>query len=187
MKNSKLIRVLQQLNSKELRRLEQFLASPYFNQRQDVQQLFHALLPFLPAEADVPDKKTVYHLLFPQQAFDLQGLDLLMSYLYRLVTTFLQQEEWKLETWRRPLSLARSFRKRGLQREFKQQMNQLRQRMDRQTLRNANYYDFQYDWLLEQSHVHTNEHPTQPIHLTELTHSIDWSYLSTKLRHACPH
>ncbi len=185
MENSKLIRVLRHLSAKELRELGRFLDSPYFNQRDDVRRLFQTLLPYLQQKQDLPDKPELHQQIHSNVAFRVTNFDLLMSYLYRLTTQFIQQEELKAETWNQKLRLAQGLRKRGLQAEFKQQMNQLHQAMDRQELRNAAFYKFHYDWLWEQTSVNTIEDPTHADDIVGLTQSIDRSYLSNKLQHAC--
>ncbi|NJL76726.1 MAG: hypothetical protein HC892_18595 [Saprospiraceae bacterium] len=81
---SKLFQVLKKLDNKQRTRLQTYLQSSYFNQRQDVIQLFQALL-----HLDKPlDDKQLFEIIYPKKSYKPTELRLVMSYLFKLVEAF---------------------------------------------------------------------------------------------------
>lgn len=185
MKNSKLYRVLASLSPKEWREMDLFLASPYFNKREDVLLLYRYLWEKKKENLEVGSKEMIHQHLFPGKRYTVANFDLLMSYLFRLLRRFLQNQEMALEEYELDLRLIKAYRKRGLQQEFQQSIQQVREQMEQQPLRNANHYRLLYTLKWEQVQVHTVKDPTTAANLVELTRSTDIEYFSTKLRDAC--
>lgn len=185
MKNSKLYRVLSSLSPKEWREMALFLESPYFNKRQDVLDLYRYLWERRKENGEVEAKENIHRHLFPGEAYSVVNFDLVMSYLFRLLRQFLQQQEIEQEQHELDLRLVKAYRKRGLLLEFNQSLQQVQKQLDRQTVRDADYYRQTYALKWEQAQVLTAKDPTAAANLVELTRSTDIEYFSTKLRDAC--
>ncbi|MEM1322654.1 MAG: hypothetical protein AAGG75_20485 [Bacteroidota bacterium] len=185
MEKSKLLRVLQSLDKKEWRQLQQFLQSPFFNQRQDLNSLFELLREGLKQEQSLPTKEELFRKIYPQQAFSVTNFDLLMSYLFRLVKRFLILSDLETDELQQALRLGRAYRKRGLAQDFQQTSLRLQQQLEQQPRRDASYYDLRYQLQWEQHLEQSARQPSDEAHLLEMNQTIDLSYLALKLRHAC--
>ena len=184
MDKSKLIRVLRSLKKKELKEFQQFLDSPFFNQRVDLRDLYQLIRQQL-SVAQIPDKIALYQQLFPNKAFSNVNFDLLVSYLFRLLRQFLQLKEQEDHRLYNHLTLARAFRKRGLTKDFAQTAQQLKQQLESQVLRNAEHFHFTYQLQWEEHLELSARQPSEESSLQRMNHTIDLSYFALKLRHAC--
>ena len=90
--NTKLLALLRTLNSKELRALDDFVQSPYFNKKDVLVQLFQYLKSA--AKKDFPErmllKKVVYQVLAPSKPYDEYKLNHWMSELFKVVERFIK-------------------------------------------------------------------------------------------------
>ncbi len=77
MQQTYLYELVQSFSKRERREARKWLASPYHNQRGDLQQLFDLLV----REAPAPPKRRAWQILFPSQPYDDQQFRLLLSYL----------------------------------------------------------------------------------------------------------
>ncbi|MEO6039193.1 MAG: hypothetical protein ABIQ93_12340 [Saprospiraceae bacterium] len=108
--SDKLISLLQTLLRADLVRLRKFLCSPYFNDREEIIQLFDWLYAALRKEEPrlgALTKEKVWKALYPKQALDDAQLRRLASDLTQLVLQFLVQENWRQD----PLSEALEMQK----------------------------------------------------------------------------
>ena len=81
------------LNTAERRELKLFLASPFFNQRQDVQLLYDQLNLAAKKGHPAPLRSDVFQYIYPQEKYNDQKMRLLVSYLLKLTERFLVQKE----------------------------------------------------------------------------------------------
>ena len=184
MNKSKLVRVLVSLKKKELKEFQQFLDSPFFNQREDLRALYQLIRQHI-HKAQLMDKEALHLQLFPNQAFSKVNFDLLLSYLFRLLRQFLLHKEQQDHSLYNQLTLARAFRKRGLTKDFAQTAQQLKQQLEQQALRNAEYFHFTYQLQWEEHLELSARQPSEESSLQRMNDTIDLSYFALKLRHAC--
>lgn len=147
MQESSLFLLLQSFSKVEIRAFRKFLASPYFNQRKDVEQLFEYLID---NQAFVPTRVEVFQHLFPQKEFSEQGLRYIMSYLMQLCKQFLIIEQLHTKSSIRQQYLTQSLRQKGLSKLFEKEWKVGHKQLKKRALRNATYYDHTYWWLQEQ-------------------------------------
>jgi len=184
MNKSKLVRVLLSLKKKELKEFQQFLDSPFFNQREDLRALYQLICQQL-QKAQVMNKEALHQQLFPKQDFFIIKFDLLLSYLFRLLRQFLLFKEQQDHGLYNQLTLARAFRKRGLTKDFAKTVQRLNQQLEQQALRNAEYYHFTYQLQWEEHLELSARQPSEESSLQRMNDTIDLSYFALKLRHAC--
>ena len=86
MKKSKLLGLLQTLNSKELRAFKDFVESPFFNKQESLIRMYAYLKKWAPQ--GFPDKKVdravVFQKLFPGKAYDDKEMNYQMSQLLKI-------------------------------------------------------------------------------------------------------
>ncbi len=90
MKKSRLERLIAQFNKKELKNLQKFVASPYFNSQQGLSELLNYCIS---NPTPVFDKEAAYKAIFPTKKFNESDFRLHKSYLYRLIEKYIAYEE----------------------------------------------------------------------------------------------
>lgn len=180
MEKSSLFHLLRSLPAPELREVRKFLQSPFFNQRQDVIDLFEYL-----AGNGVPKKEAAWQTLFSPAPFDLQKIRLLMSYLHTLLEQYISVKEQLSNPIDAKLHLLIGYRKRGMSEVFNRVYKETEQRLDLHPLRNAQYHDWRYRLQWEAHQLAYPQNPTDVSRLPDLLHTADALYLSQKLRLGC--
>ena len=124
MQNSRLIVTLRSLNKTEWRRFLQYLASPYFNQREDVVTLATSIQKELSKqEAEQAfDKAAVWRKAFPKLKYEEKQLRYTMSYLLRAAEDFLVVAELQNSKALQQLFTFNALRKRGLEKSADEQL-----------------------------------------------------------------
>ncbi|MEZ4943849.1 MAG: hypothetical protein R3D58_23470 [Saprospiraceae bacterium] len=180
MENSPVFTLIHSFTPVELRDVRKFLQSPFFNQRQDIIDLFEAL-----AANQTPEKTALWSQLYPGTAFDDQKLRLLMSYLHRLLEQYLTTKEAAAEPLDHQLRLVVAYRKRGMANAFERAYKTLERRLEAQTLRNVNYHDNRYLLKWEAHQLANTLNPNDVSRLLELSEEVEVIYLAQKLRLIC--
>lgn len=120
---AKLYQLLQSIENRELKWVEKFLLSPYFNVKPTPIALFRYLLDFHP-RYDQVDRKKLYGALRPGYGFDAKWLNDRYSELNRLLETFLQTQQLRRDEALGHMSRTKAFRERGLSRHFLKETQQ---------------------------------------------------------------
>jgi hypothetical protein len=182
MKSSKLWAIFQQLSSKEIRELDKFLQSPYFNQREDVILLYQYLSKAkMNSKMDI-SKKEVFKFLFPNQAFNEKNIRYSMSFLYKNIKQFLAIRTIEEDPLNMQIALIQSFRKKGQQKLFEQAFKIAEQDLEKQPFRNQNYY-FQNFRLQRERYLFTTTHTRQEaLGLEASSHYLDQYFIINKLK-----
>ncbi|MCB0556927.1 MAG: hypothetical protein KDD02_25495 [Phaeodactylibacter sp.] len=181
MEGSRLINLIATLRKPEIRALRKFLRSPFFNQREDVVQLFQLLTE----QPVAPDKETVFAHLYPGQAYDAQQVRYAMSWLLKLIEQYLALQPYLDDRFRMQLATVRAYRERQLPKHFAQSLRQLQQLQENQPLRQAEYYEARFDIQLEQYQFTASQKRLSEHNLQEVSDSLDLAFLAKKLRQAC--
>lgn len=179
--DSQLFQLLTSLNKRELTAFKQFLESPYFNQREDVMALFHALSPSLASEA-APAKEELWHLVYGKQKYDDQQMRLLMSYLSKLTEQFVAVELTLADDFEVKMKVANRLRFRADNQLHERFLKASKRILEKQPLRNAEY------WLRNYRHQEAayrqafSRRPEQNDDFAMLSESFDQAFLALKLR-----
>ena len=153
MLNRKLLETLQLMPPPELKRLRQFLESPYFNpgvRASNILRLFDLLLRYrLEEQHPALTKEAVFKLFFPGQVFREKQkgpLDDLTSQLFQLVQHFIAQREMERE--KSPsfehLAQARFYRKGAAEERFWQAIQAARKSQSASRWRDEQYFFDQF-------------------------------------------
>lgn len=181
MQQTYLYELVQSLSKPEQREARKWLASPYHNQRKDLQKLFESLLKVGPA----PSKQEVWSMVFPAQDYDDQQFRLLQSYLYRSLEGFLLQQELKHHPEGHQHLLLDAYRKRGLERHFTKAYRQQQRALEKTALAHPEHHLAQY-WQERAYFQHrARSERTREHNLQAMEDTLTLAFLSMKLRQAC--
>jgi len=149
MLNRKLLEILKRLDTREIKRLRQFLQSPYFTyglSSQEIIQLFEYIVRY-GADADAPqlEKRRVSVRLFPDKPYNENGkspIDTLTSDLFRLTKKFLFVSEIEHDSSEvmQELPVARFYRKYGLEDRFWKSVQYMRSVSDAESRHDERYF-----------------------------------------------
>ncbi|MEM1214589.1 MAG: hypothetical protein AAGJ82_02810 [Bacteroidota bacterium] len=175
------------LSRQELRRLRDFIASPYFNKRAVVQQLGTVLIEL--ALRDFPPSKTtatyLYQQLFPRKAFDEKQYAYLLSDVQRLTEQFLTHEWLKAEKHTLTTGQLRTFSERGLAKSYRA----AQRRSDQQSLQallsiQELWQRYRVAQIAEDQFAQTGSRKEDP-YLQRAADQLDTAYWTSKLRLSC--
>ncbi len=173
---------------KQLRKLEDFIASPFFNKNDDVYQLFTAIRKFEPSfdHKDL-EKGRIYKIAFPREKkYDEKKLGYLMSDIQRLIDKFLAYNELDEHPVQREYYLLSSYIDLQLDKHFSKTMKDTQLVQKENPYRDADY--FYNEFLLEalnnvyfdkqRKHVYDES-------LQRAIDNLDLYYLAEKLKYSC--
>ncbi len=152
--NSKLIELCRSLNKQELNRLGLFLESKFLNQETQPKKtirLFQFIKKVLTEEDEVNwstrlTKAQAFAIIFEEATFQPKKLERIVSKLFNAIKSFIalecsgiqKDEGFKL------LQLSRFYRERGLDQQFRLNINKLKKLQRDVTTHNDAYFEYQY-------------------------------------------
>lgn len=187
MKNSKLIKVVEKFSKSELKRLRNFVYSPYFNNDKKVQLLFDFIYEYAP---DFNHKKFTADnamLIFNSESkCDDATLIKLQSRLFKVIEMFIHHELTQ-DFSDVDLSLMKFYNRENLTTNFKNAHKKAQKEQDNQPFRNADYYHRQF--LIENEYdlflTGKFENSTGEMNHQRVADRLDTFYLARKLDILC--
>lgn len=186
MNNSKLIKTITSLSSKELNRFILFVNSPFYNVHTGLKQLTEIIASSAPDYESVElTRQQVFQKLFPGKRFEEQKVKHLMGDLYKLLMRFMAQLEIEKDTELQELYLLRGLRNRNLSKEFDATFKKIQSRHETQTARSRRYffYQFQLEYERLMQEFQTNQR-SSAIQMNDSIYHLDAYYLSKRLEYA---
>lgn len=185
MTNALLWQTFASLSNLERKHLGQWLQSPFFCRRKETVRLFEFLQHCMSAGVS-PGMEEAYASLFgPEQALDLPALRLVMSELLDQIEHFLVYREIFSNDGEYKIRLAGAYRRRGLEKHFRQRLHSARVSWGSQPFRHTEYFDAQaaleYEWY---QHLSAGRR-TEALNWQQLSDQTDTAYIARKLRQAC--
>ena len=180
METANLLLLIKSFSKTEAREVRRFLQSPFFNQRDDLRMLFDFLF-----ETENPQKEVAWTAIYPEKKYDDTAMRLLMSYLNRLLETYLTIKENERDDLRTKLQLAVAYRRRGLFGQYHRTINALERHLHNQPLRNVQYHQVVRDLSFEKQETQTSANPADPASQRQVIETTDVHYLATRLRLLC--
>lgn len=169
------------MGKKEVRELNKWLQSPSHNQRQDVVKLFDYMVK-LSARADGSyDKELAWKAIFPNQPYDDAFMRQVMYFLLRAIEEYLVFTDFTSDRVQYQISLTRIYRKRKLEKSYKQAHRLGAENLESQPLRNTYY--FLNKFFLEQEEYEQKLTVTQnaPVNLQEVADALEQWFVMEKL------
>ncbi|MEO1260361.1 MAG: hypothetical protein AAFZ15_16310 [Bacteroidota bacterium] len=186
MQNTRLLSLLRTFSNKELRNLRKFVASPFYNQRQDVRDLLALLENCFKKAQPVPGKEAIFKKLYGETApYDDHKVRMAMSFLLRLAEQYLVQQSFVSEQVLVKTRLAAIYRQRNLPKHFTRTMREARHELEKGQLRNARFFEFDQELQMEEYQFQSLQRRTSDHNLQAVTDNLDVAYFSKKLRQAC--
>jgi len=141
MKNLKLIEILSGLDTGEIKRLSEFIRSPFFNKNDVVISLFDYIVKSMKSsdETDL-EKRSVWKIIFPGEKYNDLKLRSLTSELKRLIENFLTVISGDENETRKKISLTEFFEQRNMVKNFNAVSKELEDHFKNEFNRNFDFY-----------------------------------------------
>ncbi len=182
---SRLIELFNAFSKKEIKPLGKFIASPFFNQRGHVIQLFDYLVMCKFEKNRTPLRKEAFQKLFPDQPFDDHKLRLSMSLLHKVFEKYLIWQQINKEETSAKIKLATAYRELNLSRHFIKTSSEIKTLQNNQPFRNADFYQNQYEVYLEEYLFFSENSRMENINLQSVQQNMDIAFMTSKLRQSC--
>ncbi|MCB9283200.1 MAG: hypothetical protein H6563_03930 [Lewinellaceae bacterium] len=186
MRQSKLLDLLRTLSTRQISRLEEYLASPFFNKNEDLLAFFRFLKNYAPDFAHADLEKS--HLLKKGMAgkrTDAKRLAYWMSDLLKLTENFLTAEVLLDDDQLTNRTLLEIYYDRGLYKHYKAVLEKAERQLAEYPYRNTEFYHLQFQLKqLQYAHSDQSQRTFNP-DLQEAANTLDVYYLVEKLRLAC--
>ena len=186
MHKSVLVRYLRAFEPRDWRELRKLVASPFFNQREDVRQLLTYLeKPIRQNQLDQLDKHVVFRRLFPKRPFHEATLRHCRSFLLQLVKQYLIQNELPREQPQQQLLLARALHQRGLVQYAERELRKARQELERSPWRHGHFHFQRYQIAQEELALTLLQKRSGLVNFQSVSESLTLAYIADLLRHSC--
>jgi hypothetical protein len=182
MLQSKLLELLRTLSPRQLGRLEEFLASPFFNKNEDLLAFFRALKPFAPGFSSPGLEKEAF---LKKEKWDARRLAYWMSDLLKQAETFLTVEALLEDDHLGNRALLEMYYRNELAKHYKSVLDKAGRKLEEYPWRNAEFFYWQFQLRhLEYRHSDKSQRTYNP-HLQDAANALDTFYLVEKLRLSC--
>lgn len=185
MHKNKVILLLKSLSTEEIRQLDKFVCSPVHNQHEEVIRFFQYVRKYLHNGERALKRENVFAQLYPGEAFDMQRIHYLSSYLLKVLEEFLAWREWRRDEATFQLYLLRAYHQHRLDNHFESTFEKARTTLEKIPYRDLGYLQQNYRLELEQLNYSRNRSSKHEIRLQELSDAQDIAYIAEKLRNAC--
>ncbi|MEY3239872.1 MAG: hypothetical protein RIR11_1310 [Bacteroidota bacterium] len=181
MQKSVLSEVILSLSDKEIRELNKWLNSPAHNHREDAVDLFD----FLIKSKNLPEKEVIWKAIFPKEPFDDAFLRQVMYFLLKAIEDYLVFKEYKKEPVRPVLSLASIYRRRHLDKPYRQALETAKRKLTETPFRNSEYHFDKFNVEQEQYFYSAAAKSVGDMNLQLVSNELDMAFVANKLRIAC--
>lgn len=185
MENTRLIILLRTLNRKERRELRKFISTPFFNQRQDVMDLFETLDEVLEKGKEAPDKVVIFRKLYGDEKYDDHKVRMAMSFLMKLCERYLVHAQFFEDEVGAKTELASIYRQRNLPKHFERAIRETKNAQEKSEFRNSDFFFHEHRLRFEEFRYYSSQRRTSDLNFQSVTDQLDIAYFSEKIRHAC--
>jgi hypothetical protein len=184
MQGSQLIQLTKSLSKRDFRELRKVVRSPYFNQREDVIQLYDYIEKVFNEKLPDFSKEKAFKKLFPNKKFDDVLMRQLMSYLLKVIEKYLITEGVLQDDLESQLQLTHALRFRNADKLFEKQLTQFSESIDNQGFKNAKYHYMKFRMRLEDYTYRGEKKRTAELNLQNLSDELDYFYVAERLRYS---
>lgn len=145
MENAKLISVLKTLHKREIKKMGEFISSPYFNKNENIKALYASIMKFYPSfESENLKLENIYSEVFSGTKYDYHKISNAVSDLYQLVKEFLKTAAIEKNGLLSDINLLEELHNRGLTSAYSQTDKQIRKELEKLKVKDENYYFLKY-------------------------------------------
>ena len=183
MQKSVLTEIVRSLNKKEVRDLQKWLQSPAHNQRQDVVALFEYLVKMSSKPEGSYEKEAAWTAVFPKLPYDDAYMRQVMYFLLKAIEEYLVFTDFKLDEVQYQVALMRTFRRRKLEKSYRQALRTGREMIEGQAFRDKHY--LLHKFFIEQDYSQqANVVQNASANLQETADSLERWFIAEKLQNA---
>ena len=184
MKKSKVITYLASFSPTELKKFKLFVASPYFNQKEEVVALLAYLIPFHPEfpEDKVKKAKIIQHVNFNKKNNE-KELSYQMSFLFKLIEQYLTISKFESDSNMKEIHLFNSLYEKKLMNNFRMELSKKLQDIEKVGDKDASHY--LKAALLYDLDRHTKEQRKHNESLQKASDYNDYYFFLNKLKYSC--
>lgn len=190
MKDSKIFKALQYLDTSDLNRFGKFVESPYFNINERIISFFKILEPYLKAKKEIElDKYAVWKKIFSDKEFDDKYFRKINSDLIKLFEEFIYYEKYNEDHPTKASNLMAGITKRGIFNMFNSALSSAENLQQHNLNRDADYYYQRYNIERQKFNFSTEFEKKSKkqikhnwLNLKEISDNLDIFYLSEKLK-----
>ncbi|MEM6342492.1 MAG: hypothetical protein AAF927_01380 [Bacteroidota bacterium] len=185
MYKTKLLQILNHLSPKEKKQFQEFVASPYFNQREEAKVMLSHLLS-LPPEDPGLHRRSVYRVVYGKAQLNETRLRLETSHLYKLLKRFLAQKAYEKDDSASELYLLTSLREHKLTKVFEIEQKRFDSKLAQSATQDGDYHYAQFKKEAEANAMYGQQYLRLPDpHLQAKIDHLDRYYLLLKLKESC--
>lgn len=185
MKNSKLIGLLQTFDANEWRQFEDFVASPYFNNNENLIQLCTFLGRYAPGfSSSALTKEKAYKAVFPGTPFDARQMGYLMNYLIQLAEEFLSVQHYRRKNLQVKIDILAEYSRRELEKHYNFLYRKTKEELD-SARPDAGQFEFRYSLaeVASQHFIRQRVRSFDPT-LQNAVNALDELYFLRKLKYS---
>lgn len=186
MQESRLVKHIEALPSRERERFRLFVESPYFNKHKNTVKLLDIILKGISSKRRKIGKEYVFSQLFPGQDFEEQQLHNVMSYLKKLYFRFLSIKYIEEQNFVEPLFTLESAYENNQFDLLKNRGKQVEKNLAKIPYQNNEYFytNYRLNYLLGY-YAAQYEDRTKSALFQKMLNSLDRFYIIEKLRNSC--
>ncbi|MFT4666802.1 MAG: hypothetical protein ACI8YQ_001418 [Polaribacter sp.] len=184
MRRSQLISVFLELTGVEKRELNKFVASPFFNQRKEVTDLWRYLVDYSKEGSTAFKKERVFESVFQGKEFDDKLLRHVSSWLLRCIEEYLAYVEYKSTPVKETLHKARAYKHKKQEKYFQKSIRVGEQQLEKMNP-GLEFYYFEYSLKFEQYNYVDSRNRGIENNLRSMNQALDKYLLMSKLKQAC--
>jgi hypothetical protein len=185
MQSSQLLELVKSLSKHDMRELRKVVRSPYFNQREDVIQLFDFIEKSLSTKAPDFSKEKVFKTLFSNKKYDDVSMRQIMSYLLKIIEKYLITEGVFENNTTQQLHMINALKKRNSDKLVEKQLKDSLIEIENKEYKNAMYHYAKYQISVEEHDYRGKKKREADLSLQALSDELDYFYMSERLRIAC--
>lgn len=191
MLGSTLVKTLKLFDQAQLKRLEQFVSSPYFNPeiekgKSSTLRLLEILTDTLSNKEDAAlTKQKVFQLLFPDRKFSDSTIEKIKVSLLKLIRKFISFENLREMEFYSILNLAEFYRVNGWKEKFNSEVKKARRFLSDTSIRDEiHYHKLLQLELIEYQFQNDNNRRQGDLNLPNMLNTLDIFYLLAKYKYA---
>ena len=185
MNKSPLVSILKTFSKKEIREFRKWLDSPFHNQRQDIINLYEFFFVdnHLHKEGAL-EKPNVFSWIFPKETYDDAKMRQVIFFLMQSIEQFLAYLEFSKNPITVKSALAKSYRKRTLDKSFEKTYKNVQKAQEEKGYKNEIFYRNNYALELER-YAYLSKVKRLSFNLQEISDAMDLAFFAGKLRQSC--
>ena len=183
--NSKFIRLYKTITASEKRLLKKWIYSPIHNKHQHVQQLFEFLFSRESLSSVTLQKERAFQYIFPKQAYDMDLMNHIISYSYKILENFIEFLEAVQNDSTAIKNQIQAYSKRKFKKIALKKWKLASKQLQQSPHQNAAYYYESYALEALYFQIEGTQSRTKANNLPILFEQVSNFYIITMLRYAC--